>query len=232
MSKKGPSSTSISVADGPSMFSVCSSVLPVYISVLPVCSSVLPVCPSLSPVCFSVLFICLSVSPLYLILSVFYHHVSAYLPAPRFRLSFYFSVCVCVSALQPHLFFVFLPVWFWSSSMYLFLPTWPSAPISLSLSICSSVTLTCVCLPVLPFSLSFSLSYLQPHPPVSSFSLFCAATCLLLALRLSASPIGTLWWDVPLFRRGDISSCHWLHKCHPLMLNIRLSSSFLLFNTL
>lgn len=80
MSKKGPSSTSISVADGPSMFSVCSSVL--------------PVCPSLSPVCFSVLFICLSVSPLYLILSVFYHHVSAYLPAPRFRLSFYFSVCV------------------------------------------------------------------------------------------------------------------------------------------
>lgn len=40
------------------------------------------------------LFICLSVSPLYLILSVFYHHVSAYLPAPRFCLSFYFSVCV------------------------------------------------------------------------------------------------------------------------------------------
>lgn len=190
MSKKGPSSTSISVADGPSMFSVCSSVLPVYISVLPVCSSVLPVCPSLSPVCFSVLFICLSVSPLYLILSVFYHHVSAYLPAPRFRLSFYFSVCVYLLFSHIYSLSSYLSDSDLFLCIYFYLPG--LLPLSLSLSICSSVTLTCVCLPLLPFSLSFSLSYLQPHPPVSSFSLFCAATCLLLALRLLASPIGTL----------------------------------------
>lgn len=77
----------------PLLFFVCYTVLPVYPSLLPVCSSVLPVCPVVLPVCSSVLFICLSVSPLNLILSVFYHHDSAYLPAPPFRLSFYFSVC-------------------------------------------------------------------------------------------------------------------------------------------
>lgn len=71
--------------------------------------------------------------------------------------------CVCVSALQPHLVFVFLPVWFWSSSMYF-------------LAFC-------------PY-LSLSLFALQLHWPVSAYlsylslCLFPYHTCSLILLSL------------------------------------------------